>query len=89
MDPRSTTYVGTHYEYTVQTALSRLGLSLKRIGGRSDYGIDLIGTWNLPSSLQPLQVLIQCKALASKAEPRVVRELEGAFVGAPTGWRGA
>lgn len=89
MDPKSTTYVGTYYEYAVQTALSRLGLSLKRIGGRSDYGIDLIGTWNLPSSLQPLKVLIQCKALAGKAEPKVVRELEGAFVGAPTGWRGA
>ncbi|TVY58534.1 Uncharacterized protein LCER1_G000879 [Lachnellula cervina] len=89
MDPKSTTYVGTYYEYAVQTALPRLGLSLKRIGGRSDYGIDLIGTWNLPSSLQPLKVLIQCKALAGKAEPKVVRELEGAFVGAPTGWRGA
>lgn len=89
MDPTSTTYVGTHYEYTVLAALSRLGMSLKRIGGKSDYGIDLLGTWTLPSSPLPLKVLIQCKALAIKVEPSRARELEGAFVGAPTGWRGA
>ncbi|TVY83027.1 Uncharacterized protein LSUE1_G002431 [Lachnellula suecica] len=89
MDPASTVYVGTHYEYTVQTALSRLGMSLKRIGGRSDYGIDLLGTWNLPSAAQPLKVLIQCKAVAEKVKPSQARELEGAFVGAPTGWRGS
>jgi len=89
MDPTSTTYVGTHYEYTVQAALSRLGMSLKRIGGKSDYGIDLLGTWSLPPAPQPLKVLIQCKAFARKVEPSQARELEGAFVGAPTGWRGA
>jgi hypothetical protein len=89
MDTSSSTYVGTHYEYIVQTALSRLGMSLKRIGGRSDYGTDLLGTWSLPSAVQPLKVLIQCKALARKLEPSQARELEGAFVGAPTGWRGA
>lgn len=88
MDPTSTTYVGTHYEYTVQNSLQRLGMSLKRIGGKSDYGIDVLGTWNLPSALQPLKVLIQCKAFARKVEPSHARELEGAFVGAPTGWRG-
>ncbi|KAH8656155.1 hypothetical protein BGZ60DRAFT_472813 [Tricladium varicosporioides] len=87
MDPTSTTYVGTHYEYTVQNSLQRLGMSLKRIGGKSDYGIDLLGTWNLPSAPQPLKVLIQCKAFARKVGPSHARELEGAFVGAPTGWR--
>jgi hypothetical protein len=89
MDTTSTTYVGTHYEYTVQTALSRLGMSLKRIGGKADYGTDLLGTWSLPSVPHPLKVLIQCKAFARKVEPHHARELEGAFVGAPTGWRGA
>jgi hypothetical protein len=89
MDPTSTTYVGTHYEYTVQIALERLGMSLKRIGGKSDYGIDLLGTWSVPSAPQPLKVLIQCKAFARKIEPSQARELEGAFVGAPMGWRGA
>jgi len=89
LDPKSTTYVGTHYEYTVQTALERLGMSLKRVGGKSDYGIDLLGTWSLPSAPEPLKVLIQCKAIARKIEPSQARELEGAFVGAPQGWRGS
>jgi hypothetical protein len=89
MDPKSSTYVGTLYEYTVQTTLERLGMSLKRIGGKSDYGIDLLGTWSLPSTPQPLKVLIQCKAFARKIEPSQARELEGAFAGAPVGWRGA
>lgn len=89
MDPASTIYVGTHYEYTTQTALERLGMSLKRIGGKSDYGIDILGTWPLPSATLPLKVLIQCKALAKKMGPSQVRELEGSFDGAPTGWRGA
>lgn len=89
MDTKNTTFVGTHYEYTVQTALKRLGMSLKRIGGKSDNGIDLLGTWSLPSAPQPLKVIIQCKAFARKVEPAQVRELEGAFVGAPLGWRGS
>jgi hypothetical protein len=88
LDPQSTTYIGTHYEYTVQSALEGLGMSLKRTGGKSDYGIDLLGTWSLPSAPQPLKVLIQCKAFARKIEPSQARELEGAFVGAPQGWRG-
>ncbi|CAL3965409.1 unnamed protein product [Diplocarpon coronariae] len=91
LDVGSTTYVGTHYEYTVQCAFGRLGMSLKRIGGKSDYGIDLLGTWGLPSTSagEPLKVLIQCKAMKQKLGPAVARELEGAFVGAPNGWRGA
>lgn len=88
LDPKSTTYVGTHYEYTVGSSLERFGISLKRIGGRSDYGIDLLGTWETPSSSEPLKVLVQCKALARKAGPNLIRELEGTFVGAPLGWRG-
>ncbi|KAF4635869.1 hypothetical protein G7Y89_g2218 [Cudoniella acicularis] len=88
MDTTSTTYVGTRYEYTVKNSLERIGMSLKRIGGKSDYGIDILGTWTLPSAPQPLKVLIQCKAFARKVEPSHARELEGAFVGAPTGWRG-
>ncbi|KAE8444513.1 hypothetical protein EG329_000497 [Mollisiaceae sp. DMI_Dod_QoI] len=87
MDTKSTTYVGTHYEYTVQSALERLGMSLKRIGGKSDCGIDILGLWPLPSAPQPLKVLVQCKNLARKIDPSQARELEGAFVGAPLGWR--
>lgn len=88
LDPTSTVYVGTHYEYTVQTALRRLRLSLTRVGGRSDAGIDLLGHWHLPpDSPHPLRVLVQCKALKDKAKPNLVRELGGMFAGAPAGWR--
>jgi len=90
LDTNSGTYVGTHYEYTVGRALECYGMQLKRIGGRSDCGIDLLGTWTVPSAAQPLKILIQCKAhTARKLEPSQARELEGAFVGAPPGWRGS
>lgn len=88
LNPRSTTYVGTHYEYTVQAALKRLGMSSTRVGGRSDYGIDLLGSWKVPSLQDPVKVLVQCKARASKATPAEIRELEGTFAGAPCGWNG-
>jgi hypothetical protein len=86
-DPQSSVYVGTVYEYTVQSALARLGMSLKRVGGKSDFGIDLFGTWNIPSAASSLKVLVQCKARGTKSKPSEIRELEGAFVGAPSGWR--
>lgn len=88
LDAKSTLYVGTHYEYTVAEVLSKYGFYLKRVGGHSDYGIDLLGTWTVPSSKEPLRVLAQCKAIARKSSPNLVRELEGAFVGAPVGWKG-
>lgn len=88
LDPKSTLYVGTHYEYTVSQTLSRYRFYLRRIGGRSDYGTDLLGTWTVPSAAEPLKVLVQCKAISRKSAPNLIRELEGAFVGAPVGWRG-
>ncbi|KAK3940634.1 hypothetical protein QBC46DRAFT_384653 [Diplogelasinospora grovesii] len=94
LDPKSTVFVGTHYEYTVAAALSRFGFRLRRIGGASDAGIDLLGTWSVSSAATParpqfnLRALVQCKAIQKSAGPRLVRELEGAFVGAPAGWRG-
>lgn len=87
VDTGSTTYVGTHYEYTVKQSLERLGMSLRQVGGKSDCGIDLLGTWSLPTAPQPLKILIQCKAFASKIKPAQARELEGTFIGAPQGWR--
>ena len=60
---------------------------MQRTGGRSDLGIDLLGYWHLPSIPHPLPVLVQCKALKARAGPNLVRELEGAFAGAPVGWR--
>ncbi|CAG8388386.1 unnamed protein product [Penicillium salamii] len=85
----STVYVGTHYEYTVQGTLRRYALSLNRIGGRDDAGIDLVGTWHLPEREREraLRVIVQCKALKTKVGPNIVRELEGSLRQAPVGWR--
>ncbi|KAJ5645274.1 hypothetical protein N7507_011285 [Penicillium longicatenatum] len=85
----STVYVGTHYEYTVLDSLRRYALALHRIGGRDDAGIDLVGTWHLPTHEQSraLRVLVQCKALKAKLGPNIVRELEGSLRQAPVGWR--
>lgn len=88
LDRQSTVFVGTHYEYAVSAALSRYGFSLKRVGGASDYGTDLLGTWTPPTTGTEVRVLVQCKAGAQRVGPNLVRELEGAFVGAPAGWRG-
>ncbi|KAG6010082.1 hypothetical protein E4U21_000115 [Claviceps maximensis] len=91
LDEKSTVYVGTHFEYTVARSLSRYGFDLTRIGGSFDNGTDLLGTWKLPapvSSPLSMRVLVQCKAGNQRLSPRHVRELEGAFVGAPVGWRG-
>lgn len=88
LSPTSTLYAGTYYEYLCAAALRRLSFSLTRTGGRSDAGIDLLGTWSLPSIPCPLRVLVQCKALKASLAPEVVRELEGAAAGAPEGWRG-
>ncbi|OJD32162.1 endonuclease resolvase hjc trna endonuclease [Diplodia corticola] len=98
-----TVYVGTHYEYTVAATLRRLGFHLTRTGRVSDFGIDLLGTWRLPipktrgskkaaavdddTRDTPLRVLVQCKASNKTLNPKNVRELEGAFTGAPAQWR--
>ena len=86
----STVFNGTVYEYTAFHTLRSLGFDLQRIGGRNDAGIDLVGTWRLPSRDLPLKVLVQCKRLTgkNKISPNLIRELEGAFRGAPSGWRG-
>lgn len=80
------TYIGTHYEYTVQSTLRAFSFHLHRIGGRSDSGIDLFGTWHLPGHEHPLRVCVQCKALKTKLSPNLVRELDGT-VRRHAGWR--
>ncbi|CAI7568484.1 unnamed protein product [Penicillium viridicatum] len=74
---------------TMLQTLRRYALSLDRIGGRDDAGIDLVGTWHLPEREREraLRVLVQCKSLKTKLGPNVVRELEGTFRQAPVGWR--
>ena len=88
LEPSTTTYVGTHYEYTVQQALRQYGISLHRVGGRDDAGVDLVGTWHIPQTEHPIRVFMQCKALRKRAGPNLVRELEGSFRSLPAvGWR--
>lgn len=89
LDEKSTVFTGTRYEYLVAERLARYGFSLRRIGGASDFGIDLVGDWTVPSTSRTIRVLIQCKGGDQKAGPHLIRELEGSFVGAPPGWRGA
>ncbi|KAF3904938.1 hypothetical protein ABW20_dc0109590 [Dactylellina cionopaga] len=53
LKPTKTVFTGTLYEYTVLSALSRLpGISLIRVGGRDDAGVDLQGVWELPKILK-------------------------------------
>lgn len=79
-------YKGTYFEYLVADVFKRYDFTLNRTGRANDLGIDLIGTWRLPQDYRELKVLVQCKC--SKPSPSMVRELEGAYVGAPAGWRG-
>ncbi|KAK6219533.1 hypothetical protein QIS74_05035 [Colletotrichum tabaci] len=88
LDTFSTVYVGTHYEYTVSLTLSQYGIQAVRVGGASDNGIDLLGTWDIPSRTKPVRVILQCKGGTQRIGPSLVRELEGSFIGAPVGWRG-
>jgi len=80
-------------ERSMKILQDHLSMSLRRVGGKSDGGIDLMGWWWLPptesespqaiSAPDPLRrrrrlrVLAQCKAEKKKASPNYVRELEG------------
>ena len=82
--------VGTFYENVCLRALHRFGFSLTRTGGKSDKGIDLLGIWEPPvptCASSSLRVIVQCKAYAGQVQPALIRELEGAVVGAPGEWR--
>ncbi|KAI1116927.1 hypothetical protein F5Y14DRAFT_405778 [Nemania sp. NC0429] len=95
LDVKSMVFIGTHYEYSVASALRPLGFDLRRVGGHSDKGIDLLGTWSVPSTPAhlPIRAIIQCKAYSTaktaRIGPHFIRELEGAYLGAPPGWRGS
>ncbi|KAF8189917.1 hypothetical protein K438DRAFT_936426 [Mycena galopus ATCC 62051] len=88
----STTFRGTFFEQRSMKILQdHLSMSLRRVGGKSDGGIDLMGWWWLPppnsgsgdsptepeSNRRRLRVLAQCKAEKRKASPKYVREMEG------------
>jgi len=79
-------------ERSLKVLQDHLSMSLRRVGGKSDGGIDLLGWWWLPPSdpedAEPdgtsnsprrrrLRVLAQCKAEKKKTSPKYVREMEG------------
>ena len=88
LSPTSTVYQGTYYEYLCLSSLARLGFTLSRRGGANDAGVDLLGHWTIPGLPYPLKAIVQCKSLKNGPRPHLVRELEGAFIGASPGWRG-
>jgi hypothetical protein len=87
LDQETAVYKGTHYEYVVMEALKPFGFHLERIGKSNDKGTDLVGQWSLPGAPHEIRVLIQCKV--SRGLPSAIRELEGAYAGAPSGWTGS
>ncbi|CAE6405502.1 unnamed protein product [Rhizoctonia solani] len=84
----STTLVGRAFEDRSLSLLqSRLSMTLTRIGGAGDGGVDLQGWWWVPrltakhdatDERRGIRVLASCKALKSKLGPIHIRELEGA-----------
>ncbi|KAK3681160.1 hypothetical protein LTR37_020982 [Vermiconidia calcicola] len=95
LNPTSTVYKGTLYEYTVAATLSHYDFQLQRTGKAGDLGVDLVGSFFLPQDNGPpdpskepmfeIKTIVQCKA--TTPQPSMVRELEGAFIGAPASFR--
>lgn len=80
----SAVHRGVAYEERSMRLLQdHFSMSLRRVGGKSDGGIDLQGWWWLPSNddapgtHRRLRVLAQCKTEAKKMSPKYVREMEG------------
>lgn len=82
----TTVYRGTAFEHRAQHILqTHLSMSLRRVGGKSDGGIDLLGWWWLPPfgasdinvPRRRLRVIAQCKAEKKKIGPKFIREMEG------------
>ncbi|KAF8601570.1 hypothetical protein BDV93DRAFT_524747 [Ceratobasidium sp. AG-I] len=75
--------IGTAFEERGLDLLrNRMSMTLTRIGGRGDGGVDLQGWWWIPSTTggerRRVRVLAQCKAHDMRLGPNHVRELEGA-----------
>ena len=70
--------LGTAYERHCQTfARTYLRMPLIQVGGANDEGIDLRGTWNLPSCDKQFNIIAQCKRYKRKVPPIHIRELVG------------
>jgi len=89
----STVARGTAFEQRSLLLLQEcFSMSLRRVGGKSDGGVDLLGWWWLPFSesqstpstpstlsRRRIRVLAQCKAEKKKFSPNYVREMEGVW----------
>lgn len=83
----STVHRGAAFEKRALRLLqANLSMSLNRVGGKSDGGIDLRGWWwlpftqnafNDPTHRQRVRVFAQCKAEKKKIGPKHIREMEG------------
>lgn len=83
----STVHRGAAFEKRALRLLqANLSMSLNRVGGKSDGGIDLRGWWwlpftqnafNDPTHRQRVRVFAQCKAEKKKIGPKYIREMEG------------
>lgn len=74
----STVFRGTTFENRCLRILESTfrGMALRRVGGKDDGGIDILGWWDLPCTRR-LRILAQCKAEKKKSSPRYIREMEG------------
>ncbi|KXN84486.1 hypothetical protein AN958_12461 [Leucoagaricus sp. SymC.cos] len=84
--PSSSVHRGTYFENRSMALLEQhLSMSLRRVGGKGDNGVDMLGWWWIPQLLQGasmyqrrrIRVIAQCKAEKKKLGPKYVRELEG------------
>jgi hypothetical protein len=91
IDPLSNVQKGTNYEKRTMVVLNKyLKMKLKLVGGKSDGGVDLIGTWKIPNTSskalrsasgttnfpeRQLDVIVQCKAEKKAFGPNYVREM--------------
>lgn len=82
----ATVHRGTAFEKrSLKVLHDDMSMSLRRVGGKSDGGIDLLGWWWLPTNgslvsdppRRRFRVLAQCKAEKKKTSPKYVREMEG------------
>ncbi len=82
----STVHRGTHFENrSISLLKQHLSMSLRRVGGKGDGGIDMVGWWWVPCvesdssshRRRRIRVIAQCKAEKKKVGPKYIRELEG------------
>ena len=81
----SNVHRGVQFETRALSLLEQhFSMSLKRVGGRGDGGIDMLGWWWIPNFTKEqrkrIRVIAQCKAEKKKIGPKYVRELEGVLL---------